>query len=101
MPRSEASDYWWIRRPAAEGCGGCEAGPVRTGPHRQVPGTRRGSAPFGAEPRPVYSAGLSESMPERAFFHSPRVKSGICCGTPLALMERWLSGTGAVQVAAS
>lgn len=40
-------------------------------------------------------------MPGRARRHSPRVKSGICCGTPCALIDAWLSGTGADQVAPS
>lgn len=42
----------------------------------------------GPGPRERHSAGFSESTPDRAFFHSPRVKSGIGSGAPLALMER-------------
>lgn len=41
-----------------------------------------------AFPGPSGPSGSFESMPERAFFHSPRVKSGICCGAPFALMDR-------------
>ena len=61
------------------------------------PARTRGRHP----PGPHAPAGLAESIPGRGFFHSPRVKSGISCGRPRCLMDRWLSGTGAVQVAAS
>ncbi|SOE09824.1 hypothetical protein SAMN06272775_0891 [Streptomyces sp. 2323.1] len=67
---------------------------------RRDAGTRRSHRPPGPPPS-LYSSGFCESIPGRAFFHCPRVKSGISCGAPFALIERSLSGTGAVQVAAS
>lgn len=37
---------------------------------------------------PRYAFGFSESIPGRAFFHRPRVKSGIAWGAPFALIDR-------------
>lgn len=45
--------------------------------------------------------GFSESTPGRSSRHPPRVKSGNRSGRPPALIDRWLSGTGAVHVTAS
>ncbi len=86
----------------------CPVRPPARLPFPYRPGSRRGTGP-GTRPmrRPgpgavrPYSAGFSESTPVRAFFHSPRVKSGISCGAPFALIDASLSGTGADQVAAS
>ncbi len=80
--------------------------PVFPVPAREPWVTGHGSrVPADARPGPgtvrSYSAGFSESTPVRAFFHSPRVKSGISCGAPFALIDASLSGTGADQVAAS
>lgn len=81
-------------------------GPAGRGRGRAA-GCRYACAPGSALPTPpsllrrAYSSGFCESIPGRDFFHSPRVKSGISCGAPCARRDRSLSGTGAVQVAAS
>lgn len=84
--------------PAAEAPAAVEASPRRT--DRRA-GMRRRGTRYGRPGPAARQSGRSESIPERALRHSPRVKSGNSCGAPFAFTDRWLSGTGAVQVAAS